>query len=102
MATILNNPSNAPATERTYVERSSDDSGGWAVAIIVLLAVLAIGAFMWLRYYNAPAAATPQSNGGANINVTLPESQTQQPQGATTQQQSPAPSTGNPGAIPAQ
>lgn len=28
---------------------------------------------MWMRYYRAPAAA-PTSNGGANINVTLPAS----------------------------
>jgi hypothetical protein len=79
MATILNNPSSAPATERTYIDRT-DDSGGWAVAIIILLAVVAVGAFLWMRYYRAPAA-TSTTPGGTNINVTLPESQTQQPQG---------------------
>ncbi len=104
MATIVNNPSSAPATERTYIERSDDSGAGWAVAIIILLAVVAIGGFMWMRYYNAPAAATPQSTGGTNINVTLPESQTQTPQG-NTQQQPAAPSTNGTGqtqTLPAQ
>jgi hypothetical protein len=67
MATIVN----TPATDRV-VDRS--DNGGWAVAVIVLLAVVVIGAFVWMRYYNAPAA--PQSNtpGSAQINLTLPSS----------------------------
>ncbi len=67
MATILNNPG---STERV-VERSSD--GGWAVAVIILLAVLVVGGFVWMRY-GAPAAVPTDTNtpGSANINVTLP------------------------------
>ncbi len=68
MATIVNNP--AERTERV-VETS--DNGGWAVAVIVLLAVVLIGAFVWMRYYQAPAATQQtQTPGSANINVTLP------------------------------
>jgi hypothetical protein len=68
MATILNNPG---STERV-VEKS--DSGGWAVAVIILLAVVVIGGFVWMRYYGAPAPANTDSNtpGSANINITLP------------------------------
>lgn len=67
MATIVNNP--AERTERV-VETS--DNGGWAVAVIVLLAVIVVGAFVWLRYYNAPAASQSNQAPGASINVTLP------------------------------
>jgi hypothetical protein len=88
MVTVLNNPS-VPNTERTtMIERSSDDSAGWAVAVIILLAVVAVAGFLWMRYYSAPAV--PASNGGTNINVTLPESQSQTP-GATTPQQGTTP-----------
>ncbi len=71
MSTIVN----SPASERERVVES--DSGGWAVAVIVLLAIVAIGGFFLMRYYGAPAATTPvntESNtpGSANINVTLP------------------------------
>lgn len=66
MATIVNNP--AERTERV-VETSG---GGWAVAVIVLVAVIAIGAFVWMRYYSAPAAMQTQTPGSAQINLTLP------------------------------
>jgi hypothetical protein len=66
MATIVNNP----ATERERIVDSSDN-GGWAVAVIVLLAVLVVGGFLWMRYYNAPAA-TQNTNPGVNLDVTLP------------------------------
>jgi hypothetical protein len=96
MATIVNNPGAAPSTsDRTYIERTSDDGAGWAVAIIVLLAVLAVGAFLWVRYNRAPAAATPAP--GANINVTLPTSNGGDTTGGTdagtggTQTQTPTP-----------
>lgn len=75
MATIVNNP-NGPSDR--IVERS--DSGGWAVAVIILLAVLVVGGFVWMRYYGTPAPA-PQTNtadntpGSANINITLPADQ---------------------------
>ncbi len=55
--TIVNTP--APA-----------DSGaaGWAVAVIILLAVL-VGGFFWYRYYGVPQMAKPNTT---NINVTVP------------------------------
>ena len=42
------------------------DSGGWAVAVIVLLAVIA-GGFIWYTRY-----ANTQTQGTTNINVSLP------------------------------
>lgn len=63
MATIVNNPQ----TERV-VERESNT--GWIIAVLVLIVVIAAGAFLWLRYYHRTAPAT--SNGGTNINVTVP------------------------------
>jgi hypothetical protein len=63
MVDIINNP------ESRTVERS--DSSGWAVAVIVLILVIGVGAFVWARYYRAPAQA-PSSTGGSNINVTVP------------------------------
>jgi hypothetical protein len=49
---------------------SSQDSGGagWAVAVIILLAVI-VGGFVWYRSHGAAAPAQP---GAANINVTIP------------------------------
>lgn len=64
MATVINNPT----PERTIIERTSDSGAGWAVAVIILLAVIVGGAYAWSRYHKA-APATP---GTANINVTLP------------------------------
>jgi hypothetical protein len=57
--------------DRVIERRTIDtvDSGaGWAVALIIVVA-LAVGAFVWARY-RAPAAA-PQSP-GASVNVSLP------------------------------
>ena len=62
MATIVNNP-----PERV-VEVDRGDSGGWAVSVIILLVVIAVGAYAWIHYHHA---AQPAS-GGTNINVTLP------------------------------
>ena len=64
MVTVVNSP--GPGS----VERA-DSGAGWAVAVIILLVVLAVGAFAWMRYNGAPAA--PARDGGANINVTLPD-----------------------------
>ncbi len=60
MVTVVNTPGGT---------NSGDSSGGWAVAVIVLIALIAIGGFFAWRYYRAPAAAP---TGGANINVTVP------------------------------
>lgn len=67
MATVINNPAErAERTSERYVE--SDSGAGWAVAIIVLLAVVVVGAFLWYRYSAAPAGTVP----GTNVQVTLP------------------------------
>ncbi len=47
MSTIINTP---PAIE------STDSGAGWAVAVILLLAVIATGAYAWFHYHGAPAA----------------------------------------------
>ncbi|HYF12756.1 MAG TPA: hypothetical protein VD928_00425 [Candidatus Paceibacterota bacterium] len=67
MATVVNNPS---GTVERSIDRGEDTSAGWAVAVIVLLVVLAVGGFLFARYFNAAPAATP--NGGTNIDVTVP------------------------------
>ena len=55
-ATIVN----TPATQ-------DSNAAGWAVAVIVLLAVIA-GGFVWLGYYGTGPTSTPDNN----INVTVP------------------------------
>lgn len=67
---VINNPS--PTSERV-IERESGTGAAWAVAVIVLLVLVAVGGFLWFRTYGAPVAAPADTNGGANINVTLPE-----------------------------
>jgi hypothetical protein len=66
MATIINNDGTP-----SRVERTSGDAG-WAIAIVVLVAVILVGGYFWMRSHRAAPAAAPSSNGGANINVTLP------------------------------
>jgi hypothetical protein len=56
MATIVNNPG-----------EPRESSAGWAVAVIILLIVIAVGAVWFMRYRGAPA-----QNPGANIQVNLP------------------------------
>lgn len=63
MATIVNNP----GPDR-IVEVDRTDSSGWAMAVLILVVVIAVGAYAWVHYRHA---ATPAS-GGTNINVTLP------------------------------
>ncbi len=67
MTTLINN-STPGRTETPIIVERSDDSAGWAVAVIVLLMVLAAGAYLWSRYHSV---ATVQS-AGTNINVSLP------------------------------
>jgi hypothetical protein len=46
--------------------QNDSGSGGWVVAVVILLAVIA-GGFIWYRYYrHVPAPST------TNINVTIP------------------------------
>ena len=66
MATIVNNPGSERVLE---VDRTGDATAGWAVAIIILVAVIG-GLFIWV-YYHRPAAVPANSTGGS-INVTLP------------------------------
>ena len=66
MATIINTPS---TTDR------SDGSAGWAVAVLILLVVIGVGAYFWTHYRGAAS----DTNGGTNINVTLPQNRTTNP-----------------------
>lgn len=56
MATIINTPGNT----------ESSDGAGWAVAVIILLAVIGVGGYYLLHH----RGAAPTS--GANINVSIP------------------------------
>lgn len=58
MTTVINTPSNAD---------TGDSGAGWAVAVIILLAVIGIGAYFWLHYRGAAVPTGP-----LNVNVTLP------------------------------
>jgi hypothetical protein len=70
MATIID--TDTPATNRSVHVDSSDGSAGWAVAVLILVAVLVAGAFWYMRYYRAPAPqpAAP----GTTVQVNLPTS----------------------------
>jgi hypothetical protein len=81
MTTIVNSPNPAPA-ERTVVK---EDASGWAIAVIILIAVIAIGAYLWLNRQPAQPVQTaqPESQDSTNINVTIPtptDTNMQQPQ----------------------
>jgi hypothetical protein len=73
MATLDNqsnqNQAPVPSDRLTVIDRSGDSSAGWAVAVILLIAVIGFGAYYFLHYHNKPA---PAQNSGANINVQLP------------------------------
>lgn len=56
MTTVINTPAN------------SDGGSGWAVTVVILLAILIIGGYFW---FNSQKAA-PAPKEGASINVTLP------------------------------
>lgn len=62
MTTIINTP-----PTNTHTVEKVEDSSGWAVALIILLALIAFGGYFWFRYYREPAP-----NPTTNINVTLP------------------------------
>jgi hypothetical protein len=70
MATIVNNPSGTErVVERERLVDNGSDGAGWAVAIIILVAVIAVGAYLWTQYQGSPA---PADNGGTNIEVNIP------------------------------
>ncbi len=53
----------------TVIERDrGDSSAGWAVAVVVLIAVIAVAGFAWVRYRGA-AAPAPASNPVIQVNV---------------------------------
>ena len=65
MATVIHNDTSRP-DRPVIVER---DSGlGWAVAVIVLVAVIIGGAYVWARAHRSAPAQAPNST----INVTVP------------------------------
>ena len=66
MATIINNT--RPNDRVVEVDRS-DNSAGWAVAVVILLLVIAGGVWAYARYYRG---AAPAPSGDTNVNVTLP------------------------------
>lgn len=66
MPTIINNPQ---PNERTVVE---SDSGGWFVAVIVLILVIAAGLYFWFSYNRAPAQPANPSNSTINVTVPVP------------------------------
>jgi hypothetical protein len=71
--TLIINDDN-PMTTVINTPATTDGEGGgagWAVAIIILLAVIGAGAYLWINYRQAAAPAAPPS--GVDINVTLPE-----------------------------
>ncbi len=87
MATIIDN--RTPEVVRPTIVDSADSSVGWAVAVIILLAIIAVGAFWYMRY-RAPAAQT--NNPGPSIQVNVPNytqpannTQTQAPANTPTQ-----------------
>ena len=47
---------------------SSDSGAGWAVAFVIILAVVLVGGFFVYKYRFAGGAPS----GGTNINVTIP------------------------------
>lgn len=65
MTTVINTPPH----------RDTVDGGGWAVSVIVLVAVIGIGLFFWLNYGRTPSAENPDTtrDTSTNINVTLPD-----------------------------
>lgn len=57
MTTVINTPGTTEST---------DSSAGWAVAVIILLAVIGVGVYLWTVRGSAPA------DDPINVNVTLP------------------------------
>ncbi len=75
MATIINNPDTRPITE---------DSGAGIVAGVIVALVLIVLFVMYVvpTFNQTPAA--PETGGSADINITLPASNSPAPAGGTT------------------
>lgn len=56
-------------------DRNESGAGGWAVAVIVLLGVIAFGLFVWPGIVRTPAgnASTPTNPDTIDVNVQLPQ-----------------------------
>lgn len=63
MTTVINTPGNNVGSE--------DGGSGWAVAVIILLVVIGVGAYFLINYRSS--ITEPAANGQTNINVTLPD-----------------------------
>jgi len=59
MATIINTPG------------EGGSSAGWAVAVVILIAVILLGLFVWPGWMRQ-SAPPPDTTPGANIQVNLP------------------------------
>jgi len=81
MTTIINDEK-PPIEKTTYVDQSSDSSG-WAVTVIILLIVIAVGIYAWYKYHRT--VYTPPNN-STNINVTVPNPTQNQPTGGSSGQ----------------
>lgn len=70
MATVIERPSTTRVVEDRTVYASDSDNSGWAVALVVLVALALIALFAWpgLALRTAAPAATPST-----IQVNVPE-----------------------------
>ena len=73
MVATINNPPVERRVERERIVERSDSGAGWAVAVIILLAIIVAGAY----WYTHRAPAAPAQQPGANIQVNLPSAGTQ-------------------------
>ncbi len=65
MTTIVNNPGPERVVE-------TEGGSGWAVAVVILLAIIAIGAYYWMSQRGTEPTPNESETGDTNINVTLP------------------------------
>lgn len=71
MATVINDsgPDRVVTVDRTT---DSGSSAGWAIAVIILIAVI-VGLFVWYHYHHVVYTAPAQGgNSTGSINITLP------------------------------
>lgn len=59
MTTVINTPGNNTS--------NGENGAGWAVVVIILLAVVSAGVYLWMNY-----ESPPQTSDTTNINVTVP------------------------------
>lgn len=59
MATVINTP-------------GAESAAGWAVAVIVLVAAVLVGLFVWPGLLQRAAPAPAETNPGTNVEVQLP------------------------------